>query len=352
MSVLRAINDGPRRVVGLLLRSRSSRVFLHLEFWLIVLLGVVSASLQFISTILLTDVQDFTVVGDLRDVQVASLLPQNVSSDDVRETLGLMSYYPGDTTFPIYSEALESQENPSLLPNERGLSDTGLKQKGLLPLGTSDERTAARHYQGNAMVLNSRTACMAPTLRGHLSPQNWTAPSADGGETVSAYGFVEGALDYSASLVNAGVEGAGVYDVAYFECGIAGSNFVGSGPGSYEATFCLVDGVGGSMWVIDEDSDMKSFWGTDDPPWSEKNPIFLMLATTMNNDDWLLVANSSEDHPLPEGSPYGEWQSYETLPGKFVNISLCFPAFNVERHEVRMDTEETALREPGLTWSV
>lgn len=347
MSVLRAINDGPRRVVELLLRSRSSAVFLHLEFWLIVLLGIVSAALQFVSTILLTDVQDFIVVGDMKDTQVTSLLPPNITSDDVGETLGVMSFYPGDTTYPIFAEALQPQENASVLPNAHGLSDTGLKQKGLLPLGTSDERTAARHYQGSAMVLNSRTACMAPALKGQLSPQNWTAVGADGGEQVFAYGFLVGALDYSASLENAGVADAGKYDVMDFECGVPGA-----ASGNYEAAFCLVDGVGGSMWTIDDNSDMKAFWSTEDPPWSERNPIFLMIATTMNNDDWLDIANSSEYHTLPEGSPYGEWQSYETMPGKHVNVSLCFPAFNVERHEVKMDTEEPALREPDLTWSV
>lgn len=351
LSVLRAINDGPRRVVELLLKSRSATIFLHLEFWLVLLLGIVGAALQFVSTILLADVQDFTVVGDMQATQVRSLLPPNVTRDDVHNTLSLMAFYPGDTVFPIFSEAFQDNTSTSLDPHS--LSDTGLKRKGLLPLGLSDSRTAVRHYQGNAMVLNTRVACMPPSLEGRITSQNWVASSGSE-ESVWAYGLVDGSMDYSRSLRAAGVDDLPGTDsrqqnVTYFECGIAGAP---NGPETpdYQSTFCLVGGAGGSMRVVDDDSnDMESFWGTSDQPWAPKNPMYLVLSTTMSGNDWL---GFPDDQPLPQGDAYGEWQSYEIAPGRFLNVSLCFPAFDVERHEVSMQTTDTALSEPAISWSV
>lgn len=286
----------------------------------------------------------------MKATQVRSLLPPNVTQDDVDDTLALVGYYPGETVFPIFSET--PQDNTSISPDSHRLSDTGLKRKGLLPLGLSDSRTAARRYQGNAMVLNTRVACMPPTMEGRVSSLNWTSSSGSDA-TLIAYGHVVGALDYPLSLRAAGVADlatdSGQQNITSFECGIPGA------PNSretseYQSSFCLVGGAGGSMWDVATDNhDMESFWSINDQPWASRNPMYLVLSTTMNPDDWQELPDGQ---PLPQGDAYREWQSYELLQGKFLNISLCFPAYNVERYQVRMQTTDTALSEPGISWSV
>lgn len=346
ISVLRAINDGPSRLAQLMLGSKTLGVFGHIEFWLVSLLAVVGLTLQFLSTILLTDVHDFAVVGDLRDTQVSSLLPPNTSRSDVGETLELLTFYSGQTVFPIFSET--TSLDAGLMPNEHSLSDTGLKQKGFLPLASSMSRTGTRQYEGNAMVLNTRVACMPPTMNASISAQNWTASDGDS-EQVYGYGWINGELDYSQSLRNAGITGAPWYNASFFGCGLPGAT-ESSGGKEWESAFCLVDGVGGSVRLVgDETGDMESFWNTTDDPWAPQNTIFLVMTTTMSGEEWLSIDG---EVAFSEGTTFGEWTSFEAIPERYINISVCFPAFNVERHSVRMDTVDTALTEPQLSWSV
>lgn len=69
----------------------------------------------------------------------------------------------------------------------------------------------------------------------------------------------------------------------------------------------------------------------------------------MENGGWATFENKSE--PLEEGTAYGEWQSFEPLPGRFVNASLCFLAYRMERYYVHMGTPG-GLAEPFVPWSV
>lgn len=347
LSVLRAINDGPSRLAQLMLGSKTLAVFRYVEFWLVALLATMSVTLQFVSTILLTDLHDFSVVGDLKDTQVRSLLSPNTSRDDVGSTMELLNFYSGETTFPIFSETAGTT-SVELMPSENGLSDTGLKQKGLLPLDTCPSRTGVRHYQGNAMVFNTRVACMPPSMSASIYPQNWTASDGDE-EQVYGYGWIEGELDYSQSFEDAGIADSPWYNTTYFSCGLPGGTEAGDG--EWQSAFCLVGGVGGSVLVVDPDTeDMDSYWDAITDPWSSpSNLIYLVMTTTMTGEDWLSIDG---DVAFAEGERYGEWMSFEAIPEKYVNISVCLPAFNVERHNVRMDTTDTALREPELSWSM
>lgn len=347
LSVLRAINDGPSRLAQLMLESKTLAVFRYVEFWLVALLATMGLTLQFVSTILLTDLHDFSVVGDLEDTQVRSLLSPNTSRDDVRSTLELLNFYSGETAFPIFSETAETTSD-ALLPSENGLSDTGLRQKGLLPLNTCPSRTGARHYQGNAMVFNTRVACMPPSINASIFPQNWTASDGDE-EQVYGFGWIQGELDSSRGFENAGIANSPRYNTTYFGCGLPGSTKAGDG--EWQSVFCLVGGIGGSVLVVDpETEDMDSYWDAITDPWSSpSNLIYMVMTTTMTGEDWLSIDG---DVALAEGERYEEWTSFEAIPGRYVNISVCFPAFNVERHNVRMDTTDTALREPELSWSM
>ncbi len=54
--------------------------------------------------------------------------------------------------------------------------------------------------------------------------------------------------------------------------------------------------------------------------------------------------------PLVLGNPYEEWQSYEPLPGRHINVTECFSAFNIERKYVYV-AAHGVLREPSTKWA-
>lgn len=375
---------------------RTWSVLLYAELWLIVLLAIADVTLRFSSTILLSDMvsflgrllfhqsclgyalffgkllgphkkyrytishkiwhgiwsfypvvlflfrkdgffltvgqHDHTIVGDADIVPVVSLVSGNVTNDDMTNTL---YYYAGDTgnvVFPVFGEAKPT--NASLNPTLRGLSDTGLVQRAFLPLSQSMNRTAVRQYTGNAMVLGSRTVCMPPSINGSIS---MFAPYVTG----HALGRLDGVLSYGSALKQAtrGISSLcddGKCEKVGFSCSLPASPVPSS-------SFCSITSVGGSLYQYIQS------WNPLEPAWSQNNSIFLVFSTNMENGGWATFENKSE--PLEEGTAYGEWQSFEPLPGRFVNASLCFLAYRMDRYYVHMETSG-GLAEPSHPWSV
>lgn len=70
---MRGINDGPWKLVMLLISHKSLYILRYPEVWLILLVALLSLALQFTSTILLSDIHPFGMVGDLTTHTVNSL---------------------------------------------------------------------------------------------------------------------------------------------------------------------------------------------------------------------------------------------------------------------------------------
>lgn len=251
-----------------------------------------------------------------------------------------LSYYvsdAGNMVFPVFGEAKPT--NASLNPTMRGLSDTGLVQRAFLPLSQSMDRTAVRLYTGNAMVLDSRTVCMPPGMTGSLS---MFAPYG----TDYALGQLDGSLAYGSALKQS-TSGAyslcddGKCEQAGFSCSLPASPVPSSPVPS--SSLCSITSVGG---FVDQ---YTQSWNPLEPAWSQNNSVILVFSTNMDTEGWATFANKSE--PLEEGTAYGEWQSFEPLPGRFVNASLCFAAYSMDRYYVHMETSG-ALAEPSDPWSV
>ena len=143
-SVLRGINDGPRRLVKMMLRSKTSAILLQVDFGLLILMVLVTTTLQFSSTLLLSDINNFIIVGDLDHAQVPSLIAYRQEDFAFLKLGGAIQ--SGSPTFMTFAEAPSDSD---ALPNIHGFSDTGLLQRGFLPLRGSDRRTSLRHFQGN-----------------------------------------------------------------------------------------------------------------------------------------------------------------------------------------------------------
>jgi hypothetical protein len=332
LSVIRGINGGPRQLIQLILSSKSSALVLYLEFWLIVLLYIMTLGLQFSSTILVSDLNDFVIAGNFNNTQVGNIVSYQVGDDIYLDG----SYIERPPVFSIFGE-VQSQAN--ITPDSYGFSSTGLVQRGFVPLVGSDNRTSVRHYQGNAIVMYSKVACMRPVIDAKYQHIDPTQPML--GE---AFGRIVGFLDYGASLGNTYADVGASNDSqelegTYFDCNIPALY----GVDDPQSSFCFVGTVGGEFWSLDT----TPKWSYMDDPWSLNSSIYLVYSTNMNEEDW--VAAPLNQSILP-GNPYGEWETYTPLPDRYVNISVCFSGFDLERQFVDMATSGV-LREPTAEWS-
>jgi hypothetical protein len=334
LSVIRAINSGPRELIQLILSSRSSVLVLNLEFWLIMVLAILTAALQFSSTILVSDLNDFVIVGNFNHTQVPTLV----------------SYEFGDAIYldgtwierpAVWSVFGEVQSQANIAPDSYGLSSTGLVQRGFIPLEGSQNRTSVRHYQGNAIVMYSKVACMQPVIDAVYSPP-LQLPGSEA--TNNVFGRIQGFLDYGASLRSANADSGTSntsqgLDGAYFDCNIPSV----LGVDSPQSSFCLANTVGGNFWTLD----LEPKWSYADDPWSTNSSMYLVYTTNMGQEDWNIVPKNQSILP---GTPYGEWETYIPITDRYVNISLCFSAFDLERRYIDISTPGVP-QEPTADWS-
>jgi hypothetical protein len=322
LSVMRSINDGPLKLGGLLLSSKSRASFGQLETWLTLLVILVTTALQFSSTLLLSDINDFIIVGDLNTTELGDLFLHK--GDDFRvEAIGLQFI----TQPPVNAVFGEAQAGFNATPDTSGLSDTGLIQRSLLPISESAARASIRRIEGTSIVMTSQSACIRPRIRALYS-----ADSNDINEQ-DIFGGIVGTVDYKSSFEAAGVRSSSLCSDA--DCGdVAFDCPIPSGDVGWQAITCLLGGVVGGHGPTNFDP----VWDPADGPWSRNATIVLVITTNMDYKDWRRVAGSNTS-TLPVGKPSQEWQSYEISTGLFVNISLCSSGFSLGRFHTSMTTK-------------
>lgn len=335
-SVLRGINDGPRNLVHLILSSKSVRLILRLESYLAILLLLVGMGLQFSSTILLSDVDVSVVAGENALLQLPSLLSE--SQDRVTTSTNSYKALP-----PQYAVFGELSSGTTTTPDAHGFSDTGLIQRAFLPLQVSEKREEVRSYEGNSIVMSTRVACMRPNIENLRYSACWWDNWAD-----KNWGQLNGTLDYDSSLEDNGKEqpcGSKGCPLIPFSCDIPGA-YDGYG---WQSNICLAGGVGGTFWS----SDTGPEGTTINSPWAINSSVYLVLSTNMGSADWGTLRDRGIGYgpsvPTQAVAEEKEWRSYQLLPGKLVNISLCFQAFNLKHSFVHMASSGN-IREPEMRY--
>ncbi|KAI0514355.1 hypothetical protein F5B22DRAFT_237310 [Xylaria bambusicola] len=329
LSVMRGINNGPLKLCGLLVSSNGIATLLRrVELWLLFLIVIVTSALQFSSTLLLSDLKDFTIVGDLNLTQFNDILLYDKDDFHV-EALGLQFI----SQSPVYAVFGEAQANFNATPSPNGLSDTGLIQRSLLPIPASSARSSVRKVEATSVVMTSQSACIRPQI--NATYNNTLFYDID---VSDVFGYISGTVDYKRSFDNAEVKRSslcdtdtGCEDVA-FECPIPSGT-----TGDWQTVTCLIDGLVGGGGPANFDP----IWDSAGGVWSPNASVVLVITTNMDYKDWRAATNST----LPTGSPYHEWQSYEIGTSQFVNISLCASGFSLGRFHTLM-TAPGPLREP------
>lgn len=332
-SVMRGINDGPLKLLMLMFsyKRKMSHILCHPEAWLIFLVALGTLALQFSSTILLSDMHSFVMIGDLNATTVNSLFAYPEGQNMALFQAGIIT---GAPVYPLFGEVPTSHNSN---PDDRGFSDTGLTQRGFLPMPDSDTRMSIREYDGMGMTMSSRVACMRPVITDASLYRDYVN-----------FGQLQGVLDYGQSLQEAR-PGTGPLcnssencaQVA-FSCTIPAVTKIMS---KSAAGCCAIDAVGGSY----EDMD-QPMWDPASGPWSENSSVWLVYSTTMGKEDWrsLPPGPSMLSNQRPDDS---EWTIYEAIPGSFIKVAVCFSAFNFAYRDIRMKAAGATTERP-TRWSL
>ncbi|KAI8629880.1 hypothetical protein F5Y19DRAFT_464219 [Xylariaceae sp. FL1651] len=332
LSVMRSVNDGPRKLGELILTSKTLEVFYHFETWLTFFIIMVSLALQFSSTLLLSDINDFVIIGDVNQTQFPDLVLYK--KDDFHIELTGLQFIAQP---PVYAVLGETQAGFNATPDEHGLSDTGVIQRALVPLPEADARTSVRKLEGTSIVMSSQSACIRPQISAVYDVDSYSISEAD------TFGHLAGTIDYKSSFKTAGVASNSLCsddecENVAFECPISSST------AGWQTINCLFDGAVGDGGPANFDP----VWDPSGGPWSRNSSISLVITTDMTSEDWGGITNASF---LPAGEPYQEWMSYKIGPSRLVNISLCSSAFSLGRFHTAM-TAPGSLHEPRTELSL
>ncbi|KAI1391859.1 uncharacterized protein F4822DRAFT_107362 [Hypoxylon trugodes] len=326
-SVTRSMNSGPRRLLGLIISSKNRTALRRVETWLVMIMVIITLALQFSSTILLSDMGKLEIISDTYNNKVHSIFEsRDNKNEDIRETSG--QFLIVQPIFPTFGEA---RSPLGAKPESNGLSDTGLMQRAFLPISEASDRTSIREFEGNVIVLNSQVACMRPKITAEYSSYSVLNGNSNGA--------IRGQLDYDLTFRSAQVKPKSLCGTQNcsripFSCWTAGAKF------GWQSKSCLIDGLTTQFTK----GTVAPEWNLSDGPWSPNSSVQLISTTNMQIRDWNKIRKWK---PLPQANPYQEWNSHEILPGKFVNITLCFSAFKLERHYVNLTASGT-LKEPPL----
>ncbi|KAI0418271.1 hypothetical protein F5X98DRAFT_124301 [Xylaria grammica] len=335
LSIMRSLNGGPLKLGHLLLSKRPLAAFLRVESWLTFLLIAVTLALQFSSTLLLSDMDEFVVLGDQNNTEFRDLI-LFTTEDDLHGTSISQEFL---TQPPVYATFGEVQAGFDTTPDDGGLSDTGLIQRSLLPISESDARVSVRKAEGTTVVMSSQSSCIRPRINAVYSPEYSSVFLNQTNQ--QAIGHIVGTVDYDESFRDAGVTpGSLCNDTG---CGAVGFDCyvpsVGENAG-WQTVTCGFDGVLGGSGPLNWDP----VWDPADGPWSRNATIVLTITSNTVSRDWIGLADNIT---LPAGNPYEEWLSYERGSGHFFNITLCSLGFSLGRFHTSM-ASAGSLREPQV----
>lgn len=123
-----------------------------LALWLL----ITSSTLQFTSTILLSDLKS----GELAATASSRYVMPDLSYDSGTSSIPRDSAWSTNPFgFPVFGEYHESMQSP-----EEGILDTGLLLRAVLPYSTAEDLQTVALYSGNAMLLDARASCQAPQI--------------------------------------------------------------------------------------------------------------------------------------------------------------------------------------------
>lgn len=324
LSALRSVNSGPRDLIHRIFRNGGYTRVLYLEVILLLLIALGNIALQFSSTILLSDLHEHLLVEFPKEVQ------PNLTIDGDVSVVVSKWMYPLEV-IPLFGEISSGY---AATPNSLGLSDTGLKRHVMLPFQKG--RTTLRSYEGPAIVMSSRVACIPPEIDGEVG----SAISTD--RTLRLSGYMTGRILVETSIIRAGLavqrscNSTQCQSEIPFHCTVPSSLL-----NEIVTAYCTPSQTNQST---------TSEWRLDNiSTWIPETSIVLAFATNFNTEGWESLSNHTTK--LHEHIIKQEWASYNFGNGRVINTTLCFFNANVMVSNVSMGTSKE-LVEPSLGYLV
>jgi hypothetical protein len=158
LSIARSVNTGPLSLGWQVLVRRPHNNFPTPHAFVLLVIIAFSIASQFASTILLLDFRDSIISLP----QNTTLVPVGFLDDTVSGSLdarqGVNYWNTGMSRFPLFAEISEPVDQI------KGVQDTGVSLRALLPFLDSGTRSSLRQYSGPARVMDARVICVTPLL--------------------------------------------------------------------------------------------------------------------------------------------------------------------------------------------
>jgi hypothetical protein len=303
LSPMRTGSTGPWSFARVVFEDfwRSKRIYTQTSKWALLacILIVTTSTLQFSSTILLSDLKpgplgDRTSTSQVRN----SLSYRNVTRRITRDAAWTTNppFYPA---FGEYTEAIAVTE---------GISDTGLVLRALLPYATAESRQSLRSYSGKALVLNARVSCQAPIITTFNGTDLYTQLSG----IVNATRKSDKMQNITAAAFSCSVAGPNQYSIC--QLGRPYPSFMGSltsqfeNSSSFGTAFLIIKGMNNSA----------------------KSPTQIKHARDTQSSEWLNITFANQ-----------------TTAG--ASITICFAPWDAAVMDVNLDSTSNRT-EPLLEW--
>lgn len=349
LSIIRCTNDGPLRLAWLLVTSaRKSFV----QGGLVVLLLFTTVVVQFSSTLLVSDLDLSSLVGDAKIKSVKL----HMSRDVISLNRQMNNWISRPTAYVPFGEVPLAADST---PNESGVSDTGILQRTFLPLPTAQLSTL-RGYEGGAYGFESRFVCMRPSVSASLSV-TIPPPFSD---TLPFYLQIVGSLSYTASFRQAGIPlpsncESGSCFPSGFNCTLPQFQFAeAQARQGFTNSLCIPNGTNARPSAQNHT--------ISDEPVTAYSQVFLFFRNNGTHNLWTKPGGRvvAGDFGLNNVSSVdGEWITYEraieqrALEGQGsdtgvlrLDVSLCFQQLALNFADVKMSSVKD-LKEPQVSWN-
>jgi hypothetical protein len=348
VSIIRSTNDGPFRLAWLLSTSaRKSAI----QALLVVTLLFTTVSIQFSSTILVSDLDFSTLVAEPRNKS----LPLFMTTDVISLNHQVNNWLGRPTAYVPFGEVPSATDST---PTQLGASDSGIVRRVFLPV-PQNQRTTLRRYKGQGFVLNSRFVCVRPVAETMITitvPPPFTA-------TIPFFLQIHGNISYEQTLNDAGLAlpancPDGRCFPSKFNCSLPQFQYQPTAARQgFTDSLCLPDGANAV-------SSAKNFTLAKDPIMSYSE-VFLFFRSNGTYDLW-----RGPNGTVLQGNfrlrnisyTQGEWNTYERAIGGIfadgqrdngvlrMDMSMCFQQVAFDFSDVEVSTDRD-LSEPAVPWN-
>ncbi|KAK0610601.1 hypothetical protein B0T17DRAFT_621069 [Bombardia bombarda] len=338
VSVLRGINDGPLRLVWLLVTSPRRAAASQTALMMLLLVG--SIAIQFSSTMLVSDLQLSRLVQNPTEQLMG--IDQNDQNFDALSQFNVFASKPNIMLFG------EVPSNMTAAPNSLGLSDTGIVKRIFLPM-TPDSQLNLRRFDGVAFVMNSRFACMRPVLKDPVVKVTTTGSFVrffgNGTNQDISYSLrMGGEIDHASTMKNAGIDfpddcPGGTCLPARYNCSLP---FTINTSNRFSSSMCM-PGLLQAVRRLSED------WTMAKGPVASFSLVYLMTRINRTTGEWGDTGSTwrLDDDDL---EPSNEWISYRTADRGNMDFTICYEQLTIDRATVSMSTN-TDIVPPALAFN-